>query len=81
MTITSGISTGSESDMTDKVQVTITFTYDLPDGADRQRAYGTLDPQHCVEMDAENVEGDYPMLLDMATSEPMASFTLIKDEV
>jgi hypothetical protein len=66
--------------MADKIQVTITFTYDLPDSGDRLKSYGTLDPHQCAEMDAENVEGDYAGLLDVATSEPMASFTVIKDD-
>jgi hypothetical protein len=66
--------------MPDKIQVTITFTYDLPDGDDRQKSYGTLDPQQCAVMDAENVEGDYITLVEMATSEPMATFTVIKGD-
>lgn len=41
--------------MTDRVRVTVTFEYDLPDGADREASYGTMDIDECIAIDTTNM--------------------------
>ena len=57
-----------------EVEVTIRFRYHIPDGPDRQAAYGTMDLDDCLALDSAI---DLALLLESAPEVPKVEIKLV----